>query len=49
MYQQRIAAKPYVPATTLGASGFPNKLVLVFWGSEHDVGVQFLNPGTVGN
>jgi hypothetical protein len=34
MYQQRIAAKPYVTATTygrptLGASGVPNKLFLV--------------------
>jgi len=46
-YQQRIAAKPYVPATaygrpTLGANGVPNKLFLVFLLSEHDFGVQFL-------
>jgi len=46
-YQQRIAAKAYVPATTygrptLGASGVRNKLFLVFLFSEHDVGVEFL-------
>jgi hypothetical protein len=45
-YQQRIAAKPYVPATTYGrpthgANGVPNKLFLVFFFSEHDFGVQF--------
>ena len=47
LHQQRIAAKPYVPATTygrptLGASGVQNKLFLVFLFSEHDVCVQFL-------
>ena len=41
-YQQRIAAKPYVPATTyvrptLRANGVPNKLFLVFLFSQHDV------------
>ena len=47
-YQQRIAAKPYVPATTYGrptlrANGVPNKLFRVFLFSEHDVGLQFSN------
>jgi hypothetical protein len=46
-YQQRIAAKPYDPATTygrhtLGASVVPNKLFLVFLFREHGDGVQFL-------
>ena len=46
-YQQRTAAKPFVPATTYGrptrgASGVPNKLFHVFLFSEHEVGVQFL-------
>jgi hypothetical protein len=40
--QQRIAAKPYVPATTyvrltLHANGVPNKFFLVFLFSQHDV------------
>jgi len=46
-YQQQIAAKPYVPAMTyrrptLGTSGVPNRLFLVFLFSEHNIGVQFL-------
>ena len=46
-YQQRIAAKSYVPATTygrliVGANGLADKLFLVFLFSEYDVGVQFL-------
>jgi hypothetical protein len=46
-YQQRISAKPYVPATTygrptLGANGVPNKLFRVFLFSENDADVQFL-------
>jgi hypothetical protein len=46
-YQQRIAAKPYVPGTTYGrptfsANGVLNKLFLVFLFSERDVSVQFL-------
>jgi len=46
-YHQRISAKPYVPLTTygnatLGANGITNKLFIVFFFSDYDLGFQFL-------
>jgi len=52
-YQQHTTTKQSVPSTTygrstLGASGVPNKLFIVFLFSEHDVDVQFLKDVRLG-